>query len=347
MKIYNYTVNILSAGENYLVQANSKILGEAGPVILKEEAIWSLQPLVEYHPRDAENMVTLGKTIYKTLFPETLRSHFKKARAKSREEAAILRILLKFSDEELHKVPWELMHDGHRSIALDPVTPIVRYIEQRNPVRSMRVRPPLRVLFTTACPQKANLDPLDLEAEERSIVSALKPYQQSKLIELSPLRNVSLRQLHRKLIHAQERNRPFHIWHHCGHGTIQNTSFSLALDKQGHIEYASTREIAAIIKKCPMLRLAIFNVCYGGALEGLAPGLAAINVPATIGFRDKIKDSVALDFTRALYDALLSQSVDMALKAASRALFDPIRPMDWALPLLFLRTRNASLLKSK
>jgi hypothetical protein len=74
----------------------------------------------------------------------------------------------------------------------------------------------------------------------------------------------------------------------------------------------------------------------------LAPALAAINLPATIGFRDAIYDRVALDFTEALYRNLLHLPVDLALKQAIRALFDPIRPLDWALPLLFLRTTDAS-----
>ena len=348
MNIHNFTVNILPAGDFYFLRAESDLVGQTAPVILNSELVEDLAySPVEYDLGSIKEMVTLGKDIYYKLFPETLRTQFERARAIAREQAAILRLLLKFGESKLlHQVPWELMHDGHRSIALDPVTPIVRYIEQPNPVKSMRVKPPVRVLFTTACPKSRK--PLDLTMEEKLLRSALKPFEQS--VQLDVRRNVSLRQLRHAFIRAQQRELPFHIWHHCGHGTNHpvSTLFSLVLEEQGQIEPAFTKDITNIIEECPTLRLAIFNVCLAGTTavdaSGLAPGLAAINVPATIGFRHVIDDPVALDFIRALYGALLDQPVDMALKIATRALFDPIRPLDWTLPLLFLRTTEASLL---
>ena len=348
MKIHNLTVNIFLVGEQYFVRLYSTQIGEVGPVSLEEEIILELAySPVEYDANNIKQMVALGQKIYDHLFHQKkMRPYFEQARAKAREEAAILRIWLKFSDsaEDLHLVPWELMHDGHRAIALDPVTPIVRYIEQPNPVKSMRVKRPVRILLTTACPQVPNVRQLDLEREEALIQSGLKPYKRQRLIQLDVRREVSLKSLHHALKRAEERGLPYHIWHHCGHGQMQNRSFSLVLEKQKKIETVSADQITSIIKECRMLRLAIFNVCYGGTLEGLASGLAQINVPATIGFRHKIQDAVALDFTRALYGALLDDPVDIALKKATRALFDPIRPMDWALSVLFLRTTNASLL---
>jgi hypothetical protein len=176
--------------------------------------------------------------------------------------------------------------------------------------------------------------------EEKLLRRALEPFAGD--IQLDVRRNVSLNQLRHAFTRAQERDLPFHIWHHCGHGAHAGNQFVLVLEEGGQAQYAYTNELTAIIGKCPSLRLAILDVCYGAALGGLAPGLAAINVPATIGFRDRIYDRVALDFTQALYGNLLRQPVDLALKQAIRALFDPIRPLDWALPLLFLRTTNAS-----
>jgi hypothetical protein len=330
MMIHNFTISISIASSVYLMQTDSDRVGQSEWEILEHDLLHSLAcTSVAYDVNGIDEAISIGRCIYTQLLPQVARSQLELARAKAVEESAVLRVLLKFGPVPLlQRIPWELMHDGHRALALDPVTSIVRYIEQRNEVKSLRVKQPVRMLFTTACP--ADVPAFDLVAVEMLLRRALKPFEAS--IQLDVRRNISLGRLRQVLIHAQEGDRPFHIWHHCGHGAHADDLFALVL----------TDALVPIISQCPALRLAVLDVCHEAALGGLAPGLSAINVPAIIGFRDQISDRVALDFTEALYGNLLRLPVDLALKQATRALFDPTRPLDWALPLLFLRTTDAS-----
>jgi hypothetical protein len=340
MRIHNFTVSIVTTSDPYLLHTDSNEVGQGEWNPLNQNLIRLLASVsLAYDSTRIDEAVAIGQCIYRELLPQAARSQLERARAKADAESAVLRILLKFGQNSLlQQIPWELLHNGHRAFALDPVTPIVRYIEQRNEVKSLAVKQPVRVLFTTACP--TDQESLDLAAEEKLLQRALKPFAPSILLEVR--RNVSLGRLRQALIHAEEGDFPFHIWHHCGHGAHAGNRFALVLEEGGKSQYAHTDELLSIVSRCPALRLVVLDVCHGAAPGGLAPGLAAINVPAIIGFRDQIYDRVALDFAEALYGNLLRLPVDLALKQATRALFDPVRPLDWALPMLFLRTTNAS-----
>jgi hypothetical protein len=99
---------------------------------------------------------------------------------------------------------------------------------------------------------------------------------------------------------------------------------------------------ALIQSKCPTLCVAYLNVCHGSAGTGLATALAAINVPATIGFRNKVRDDVALQFSRAVYRSYPKLPIDLAVREARRDLLARGNGALLALPLLFLRTTSAN-----
>jgi hypothetical protein len=340
MLIYDFAIKIIMAGGICLIQTDSSLVGQGELIAFNQERLEALaNTSFCYDLAHAQETIYLGQYIYQELLPKIVRIELERAREIANEQAAILRLLLKFGRDSLpQQIPWELMHDGHRALALDPVTPIVRYVEQQNEIKSLRVKKPVRVLFTTASP--SDQQPLNLLAEEKLFRRALRPFETS--IRLDVQRNISFGRLRQLLIHAQEGDSPFHIWHHCGHSAYAAEGFALILEEGRKSQFISTDALVPVISHCPALRLAVLDVCHGAAPGGVAPALAAINVPATIGFRDQIYDRVALDFTETLYGNLLRLPVDLALKQATRALFDPIRPLDWALPLLFLRTTDAS-----
>src|SRR5262249_26273746 len=127
-----------------------------------------------------------------------------------------LRILLRCAEHDvLQRLPWELMHDGSWPLALNPATPLARYIEMPRPVRVPRRRGRLRVLYTSACPPGSPA--LDLATEEAKVRSALKSIAG---LDLEIDNQVTPTLLQRLLHHAETSKKPFHVWHHAGHGRL-------------------------------------------------------------------------------------------------------------------------------
>ncbi len=322
------------------------LVGESQPRQLDTDLIQSLcKESIGYTSQDLETTVKVGLQIYHDLLPDQISVLITKARMKSRERSLHLRFIIRLpGDSLLQMIPWELMHDGHRTLSLDPNISIFRYVEQTEPIKNLRVKGSvLRVLFTTACPPGEMR--LDLDREAEITRQAFHPLgnRVSILIE----KDISFEQLKFRLLRASKSGRAFHIWHHCGHGGLSENSgeFALLLENEGQRQVVPATHVCEIIQKTGQLKLAIFNTCYSGTQTGLAASLASLNIPATIGFRHQIEDKVALDFVEMFYAGLLvQQPIDLALQAARQVLFDPLRPLDWALPLLFLRSTDARLL---
>ncbi len=339
-KMHDFVLKVMPGDTGYLIHVECSSVGEAGPQPVKKSILTSL---ARYSYSTA---ISVGQNLYRAIIRDEIHELFERALAVAESQSAGLRLLLKFSQSpELHEVPWELLHNGQEFLAINPKTPIVRYLEQARKVDSLEVKPPIRILFTTACPQ--GQVPLDLAAEERYIRLALGHLGEK--IDLVVERNISIRQLRHALMRAQNReNRPFHIWHHCGHGSILNGKFVLALEEHGKRALADVSQLSALVKACPDLRVVTLNVCHGSSAVGLAPALATLNVPAVIGFRGSILDQSALTFAEAFYEAIFHTPLDVALGQARMALaVQNNQTLDWSLPLLFLRTTNSLILKQQ
>jgi hypothetical protein len=245
----------------------------------------------------------------------------------------------------LHELPWELLHNGKRFFATNRATTIVRYVEQMAPVRSLAVEPPLRVLLSTATP--SGCPPINVTAEERIIRIALN--ELGEQAELVVQHDLSFDQLRHLLMRQERRGRPFHIWHHIGHGSISSDqgvgTFSLILDDGGHAYNVSLARITSVIQSCPSLRGAVLNTCHSADTSGLAPALAALGVPLVVGFRGTIDQEISQIFAEVFYAALADVPADAAVAEARLVLAtDLLGTAAWATPMLFLRTTEASFL---
>ncbi len=339
-----FTLSLLPAGDGYVVQGGCPMLvGEAEPTRLSGDQAVALallgERLAQGHFMSQEAAEQAGKTLFQTVFRGEIRELFAQARALARRDSEGLRLLVKLdSAPQLHEIPWELLHDGRQFIADDPATPIVRYLRQSRPTRSMRVEPPLRFLLTSACPEGQRQ--LDLEREEHSVRKSLEHLGD----RVQPVfkRRVSMDRLLHVLRRAQSRRRPFHVWHHCGHGQILSSGeFCLVLEENGKPQEATAKQLGRLFATSPDLRLAVLNACYSGSRLGLATELARLNVPAVVGFRSGVFDRAARVFSQAFYGALAHSPVDVAVNRARLELsLRGAHPLDWTQPVTFSRTQQ-------
>lgn len=286
----------------------------------------------------------LGQKLFGNLFADAQqRKIFVRACDTAEREERPLRILIRLPhDSSLGVIPWELLHDGDKFLAKDPRCAVVRYLYDPKRVPTFEVAPPLRVLLTSACPRSQ--PDLDLEKEVHAVVEAYRPA--GKVVDLQVVRGVSLERLERLWCDAELEQRPFHIWHHCGHGHLTTRGgsprFLLSLEKNREAEYATTEQLSEIIGMCPGLRLAVLNVCHGGSFAGLAPELAKLNVPVVIGFPSRVANDTAYKFAATFHQNLLHVPVELAVSQARRSLcIQRSADLEWSHPLLFSR-RNDS-----
>ena len=349
-RMHDFTLILMASDTSYIVRADCPLVGEADPQTIKRTDLANLsligERLTSGDIKDIASAGQIGYGLYQTVFQDSIHELFQRALAVANDKSAGLRLLLKFKQTpELHEIPWELLHDGRQFLVTNPATPVIRYLEQTSRVQSLEVEPPLRVLFTTACPK--DQFPLNLVTEERNMRTALRPF--GRAVELVVERHISLDRLRHTLMRAQNRERPFHIWHHCGHGglLIQNdtTFFGLVLEERNAAQWVDVAQVSTLVRACPSLRMVMQNICHSGSSVGLGPALASLNVPAVVGFRSSVLDRTALTFAESFYEAILYNPVDVALGQARMALaVKDSQSLDWALPLLFLRTTNPVLM---
>ena len=348
-KMYDVIIEVEPSADGYIIRAESLVGGEAGPIHMTrpeaEDMLLLGRHLAIGQIEDIDQAMAVGVRLYEFIFRDSVRDLYQRTLVVAIEHSAGVRLIFKFGRSlELQEIPWELLHNGESFLAVKPQTSIVRYLMQPNPINSLQIKPPIRILFTTACPK--DQDVLDLAKEERSIRLAFGNLKGK--VDLTVERHVSFERLVNLFTYARHSEQPFHLWHHCGHGGLIGDTdkyFVLVLENAQHqSQYVTVPQLRNLLQAFPELRMVAMNICHGAAPVGLAPALAALNVPAVIGFRGRVPDATSLEFVRCFYPALEHEDVDVALGLARMRLAasDPLS-LDWALPVLFLRTTDAVL----
>ncbi len=251
----------------------------------------------------------------------------------------------------LADLPWEFLHDGRNFVALSAQTPLVRYLSLPQPDRPLRLATPLRMLATISLPE--GTPPLDVQAERTHVEDALKGLREAGRIELHWLEDLSLRALQREMDGAKRQHRPFHIWHHIGHGVWDETTQTgrlLLCGHDGRQQPVDHFDLSPLFGDHPSLRLVVLNACEGArnsrhdALGGVAVALVESGAPAVIGMQFEISDQAAIAFAEGLYEALIDGApVDEAVTNGRRAVWSTLNRVEWATPVLYLRARDAVL----
>lgn len=344
-EMVDFKLTFLPDDGDYRVHAECALVGQEtsrlpGAQLTRLQAL--SKPFHQGAIGEIAEAVRIGKEIHKALFQGEIGGMFTRAAKLSRQEGGLRLVLRCPQIEDLHGIAWELLHDGSWFLAIDPQTPVVRYVEMQEAVYAPRITRPLRVLFTTAGPR--GVQPLDLETEEQMLRLALDHLVGT--VDLEVERHISRDRLQFRLQNAQAQGRPFHVWHHGGHGRLAGTAdvgeFELLLERNGEMEPVSVATLAPMLKEFPQLCMVVLNVCHGAAQAGLATALACRNLPMALGFHTRIEDQAALKFAAYFYKGLIRSTVEVALTHARLALaFRGGHPLTWARPLLFSRTLRA------
>lgn len=285
----------------------------------------------------------IGRKLFQSVFQGEIARFWRQGLAQARTRRAGLCLRLRIRDSELARWPWELLFDPEkRFLALSVETPVVRYPEMTQGIRTRAANPPLRILVVTAHPQ--GCAPLDVEEEWRELKEALSSLRPRNRIVLERLDETSLSALHLKL-----QEQPFQVLHFIGHGSFlpEREEGVLLFEREGEgfEEPVTGSELATLLRDQPSLRLVVLNACEGAVralndpFGGVAQALVQTGMPAVVAMRSRFSDRAAIAFTRSFYGALVrGHPIEAALTLARKDLFSQHFKLEWSVPVLYLRS---------
>lgn len=295
-------------------------------------------------PPHAQSARMLGQALFDALLPDDLNNIYDVSLQIAEREGKGLRIKLRIEPPELALLPWEYLYDRRRDeyVCLSRSTPVVRYVEQPQPIPPLAVSPPLRILGVVANP--SDLGQLDVAHEQRRLEDALTTLKDAGIVELVWLQNPTWRDLQQTIWQNQ-----WHIFHFIGHGSFdqQSGSGSIALtNAAGTSESLSATQLARLLGDHDPLRLALLNACQGARgnsfnlFSSTAASLVRRGTPAVVAMQYPISDVAAIEFARTFYEALAAMlPIDTAVAEARKAIsFTNVATTEWGVPVLFMRS---------
>ena len=224
---------------------------------------------------------------------------------------------------ECLNLPWELLprKDGGYLIE-DPRWSIRR--TTRNPLPESStplVARPLRILFVACAP--TNLTGLDFEKEEEAFLHIANRLGNKVHLDIAEAGTFD------ELRDLIAEYKP-HVVHLSGHGAVEDgVGWFCFEDERGEEDARNAREIADHLFAGKGVRLVFVSGCQtaqAGA-AGLCQSLTSTgHVPLALGWGESIADELATEFANRLYhDLAAGQTVDRAVNAARRSLFDRCR----------------------
>src|SRR3954469_19863809 len=289
---------------------------------------------------------TIGTLLFESAFCNGVRECLTSCLMRlGNDETAGLRIKLRLgSTPELGNLPWEFLYHPtlKRFLAHSTRTPIIRYADIPQPIRSLRVRPPLRLLVMAYSP--VGYSPIDIDEEKKRLSAALQGVQDRGLLIMDWLKDVSLPALQQRL-----RKEPIHILHFIGHGGWDPhvaDGFLALGDSQGHCRPIYASHLGTILHDHPTLRLVFLNSCEGGRVSstdtfaGMAGRLVHQGTPAVVSLQRRITDQAAIQLSQVFYEALgEGYSAEASLAEARKAIFASGNDIEWGTPVLYLRAK--------
>jgi tetratricopeptide (TPR) repeat protein len=286
-----------------------------------------------------------GGKLFEAVFADEVAEALRSSLDEAGRRDSGLRLRLHLTDvPELADLPWEYLYQRrlNRFLARSPETPLIRYLDIPERIRPLEVTPPLKVLVVISNP--SDYRRLDVEREWSKVETALGSLQKRHLVELDLVAPATLRGFRRKL-HTSD----CHILHFIGHGGFDEQAQDGVLvfeDDGGRGRWVSGQYLGELLRgpRRPT-RLAILNACEGargGAMDpyaGAAQSMVQQGIPAVIAMQFAISDDAAITFTSDFYEALADgYPVDASLAEARRAVFEAEFELEWATPVLYMRS---------
>jgi sugar lactone lactonase YvrE len=284
-----------------------------------------------------------GGRLFQAVFSGPVHECLERSRLMAENRDAGLRIRLRLPGA-LANLPWEYLHEtGYGFLGLSPEIALVRYVEMPAPVRPFPISTPVRILVMISTPTDA--PGLAAEEEWRKLTGALGDLIRGGLVEVDRLEAGTLAALQRPL-----RLREYHVLHFIGHGIYDENAEDGALALEGigrKTRLVTGRDLGLMIRGHRSLRLVVLNACEGARsarddpFGGVAQALVRQGIPAVIAMQFEISDPAALAFSQSFYQAIADDlPVDMATREARRAMFAEGNEIEWATPVLYLRSAD-------
>jgi formylglycine-generating enzyme required for sulfatase activity len=300
----------------------------------------------------ARLLQAIGEALFESAFTGEVRSTLRAAGEHAQQRRRGLRIWIDAGGRaELERLPWEALFDrrANRFLAQSRLSPVVRFLEDPEPLRPMPLDRPLRILLFTASP--TDQPPLEVAREIEVIAEACAVREKAGDVVLEKLPGATLQGLRRRL---DDGERPCHVVHFIGHSGLEAALRDQVLvleDGGGGSRGAGARLLSPLLLDHDPLQLLVLNSCGAArvAPEGVSPCLAQAlmhqRIPAVVAMQTAICDRAAIDFARHLYDELAAGSaVDAAVARCRKAMLADGHDVDWAAPVLYLRAVPAPLL---
>lgn len=294
----------------------------------------------------------MGHRLFEALFCGPVRSCWAGSLAGSAQSLDRgLRLKLQINLDEpllapLAELPWEYLfspeHGGF--LGLTRRIPIVRHVRLPLPTGQAPVARPLRLLLVSSQPK--SMRGLSLAREGERIAKALSDLPG---VYTLPLHNPTIETLRERLLQQE-----FHVLHFMGHGGFDPESGGGALyltDANGAPVPVGGGLLASHLSGFPSVRLVFLNACdtaranARAPFAGVATALLRSGMPAVIAMQRPIRDSSALDFSRAVYRRLAAgDSMEPAVTEGRLAITRGHGALlEWGTPVLFLRLDDGRL----
>jgi len=300
---------------------------------------------------EVREMKDFGALLFQEAVSGPVRDFYQKCQAQADREGAGMRLRLTL-DQSVDDLPWEFLVLNDDFMALNPRSPVVRYISGAASCSLVKVEYPLRLLIVIAKP--SDEDPLDTDLEKDSITAALKPLTDQGVVHLTFIEGNNT---WKKLMDALLPNRT-HILHFIGHGTFDeknNEGVLIMADENGKTESVESERLRVLVQGRSRLALIVLNSCLGAQggdaqpFSSVAAGLVKSGIPAVIAMQFEISDEAAREISETFYTSLsLNMPVDAALTEARRRIFLSNRnSLEWATPILYMQVPDGQLFEFK
>ncbi len=290
-----------------------------------------------------------GQALFEAVFTGEVRNRYDVSCERAVQKEQGLRLKLRIQAPELAALPWEFLYDPRQAeyICLSRNTPLVRYLELQQPIQSLKVTPPLRILGVIASP--SDLPPLDVARERERVERAVAGLRAQGLAELTWSAGQTWRDLQREM-----QGGPWHILHFVGHGgfdAVRNEGYVCLAGEDGRAQPLHATLLARLLGDHRSLRLVVLNTCEGarGGGQELFSSTASVllrrGIPAVLAMQYEITDRAAIEFARAFYETLArGLPADAAASEARKAVsLEVANTLEWGTPVLYMRTPDGVL----
>lgn len=317
--------------------------------VLRAVALGGRRRVRRMQSPEMKEIKSFGGALFEAVFDGEVYSCLRRSLDEADRSGTGLRIRVRLedapqpSDVALLSVPWEFFYDeaGVGFLCLSQGSPVVRYPDLPRPTKPLHVGPPLNVLAMVSSPR--DLPHLDVEREWAKLEEALAEPIRRGVLTLGRMDDATLANLQQRL-----RRDHYHVFHFIGHGAFDERAQEGVLLLEGDDgggDPVSGEFLRALFQNHEELRLAVLNSCEGARTSptdpfaGTALSLVKGGVSAVIAMQLEITDDAAITFSSEFYAALTDGlPVDAALAEARTAVFTRVNAVEWAIPVLYLRS---------